>query len=723
MERSRIRSVKWWQFHHAIWRYRILVASVIIIGTLASVIYTSRIPKRYRSVSSALLDNFSNQSAYDYGSPSSTDFSRAHKILAESRLVKELAVKATHLNPEIFGNCSMEARVDGALIYLSVIDGDRLVAAALANGWLDAFIEELSRRSRSGSEIVQNTYMDQLKIDQGLLDTANQKQQKYYTETKYDPSLFLNDPIHQEVSRLEVEHSKAEDLMRTLTDELAAFDDAKIDTAKLSQLEHVKADLAFTDRLSKVRDAESKFSEMKAVFSDLHAPAIEQANASLDQAKLLLEQARANLKGALETKQKIVKEDLEFKIKAYNAKKTELDTKQEGSIKYKALSAEIEKHKHAVDQLNERLRENNLLIHTGHNNVIKWETAEASMVPFVPSWRQNIGTGLLMSVLLACALVFGLEQIDDTVRTPRDLEQRMEALVLGAVPACGRKNMDRKGYFLAKDKSSSIAVDAMRGIHIALEVRRKSSSYAGALVINVTSAVPQDGKSFICSNLGILFAGLGRRVLIVDADLRKASLSKALGVDNKKGFFENLKSLVWHRDFVIHCDKTGYDVLPAGCADTAVSESFNPESMGKLIEKMRKDYDVILFDTPPVLALPDACALGQFTDCTILVTRSRHTRLAQIERAAASLTSSQTKDLLFVVNGVDAVDAAAENYGVSYGYAYGYGYGYGKGYGYGVDGRGRKETKRIADIDSQTVDLQEQHEEAEMEEAEREAIA
>ena len=723
MERSRIRSVKWWQFHHAIWRYKILVASVIIIGTLASVIYTSRILKRYRSVSSAFLDNFSTQNAFDFSSPSSTDFSRPHKTLAESRQVKELAVARTKSNPELFGNCMMEARVDGALIYLSVIDGDPQVAAVLANGWLDAFIEELSRRSRSGGEIVQNTYMEQLKIDQGKLDLANQKQQDYYTATKYDPSLFLNDPIHQEVSRLELDRSKAEDMLRTLTDELAAFDDANIKTVKLSQLEHVKADLAFTDRLSKFREAESKLSEMKAIFADSHAPSVEQANSSLEQARQLLEEARANLKGALEIKQKIVREELRSKSEAYNTKKNELDTKQAGSITYKALSAEIEKHKHAVDQLNERLRENNLLIHTGHNNVIKWEAAEASIVPFVPNWRQNIGTGLLMSIVLACALVFALEQIDDTVRIPHDLEQRMEAIVLGAVPACGRKNMDRKGYFLAKEKSSSIAVDSMRGIHIALEVRRKSSASAGALVVNVTSAVPQDGKSFICSNLGILFAGLGRRVLVVDADLRKASLSKALGFDTKKGLFENLKSQVWNREYVIHCDNPGYDVLPAGCTDSSTSDSYNPESLGKLIEKMRKDYDVILFDTPPVLALPDACTLGQLADVTILVTRSRHTRLAQVERAAASLNAAHTKDLLFVVNGVDAVDAAAENYGVSYGYAYGYGYGYGKGYGYGGDGRGRKDSKRIADINASPVDLLDRKEEEEMDEAEREAIA
>jgi len=109
---------------------------------------------------------------------------------------------------------------------------------------------------------------------------------------------------------------------------------------------------------------------------------------------------------------------------------------------------------------------------------------------------------------------------------------------------------------------------------------------------------------------------------------------------------------------------------------------------------MRKDFDVIIFDTPPVLALPDACVLGQLSDVTLLVTRSRHTRLAQIERGAASLLAAQVKELAFVVNGLDASDAATETYGGGYGYGYG-----GQRYGYG-QGYGREDAKRGAALET-----------------------
>ena len=95
---------------------------------------------------------------------------------------------------------------------------------------------------------------------------------------------------------------------------------------------------------------------------------------------------------------------------------------------------------------------------------------------------------------------------------------------------------------------------------------------------------------------------------------------------------------------------------------------------------MRQDFDVIIFDTPPVLALPDACVLGQLTDVTLLVTRSRHTRMGQIERAATTLNSRKVTELVVVVTHVEALDAAAD--GLGRGYGYGYGYGYGMGYGH-----------------------------------------
>src|SRR5438045_6250120 len=112
-------------------------------------------------------------------------------------------------------------------------------------------------------------------------------------------------------------------------------------------------------------------------------------------------------------------------------------------VKYSALNTDIESVKRSLDNFHDRLREVTLTLRTSRNIVINWEEAPdlANPFPFKPSWRQNILVGFLLSFALACLIVFGIEQIDDTVHTPMDLERRMGATVIGSVPACGSLGM------------------------------------------------------------------------------------------------------------------------------------------------------------------------------------------------------------------------------------------------------------------------------------------
>ena len=225
---------------------------------------------------------------------------------------------------------------------------------------------------------------------------------------------------------------------------------------------------------------------------------------------------------------------------------------------HRVLVTEIENSKRDFEYIADRHRDAATNKVINHINIIKWEDAVPSLVPFSPNWRQNIAAGLLLSFALACGLVILLEQLDDSVRTTGDLEPLFGAAVVGSIPACGGNQSGSAGYFLVKEQAFSLAADSLRGIHIALEVSRKHRHQTGALTVTITSALPQDGKSFVTSNLGILFAGMGRRVLVVDADLRKASLSKALKIVNKRGFLEIVKSGQWTPAYTVNGTTPGY---------------------------------------------------------------------------------------------------------------------------------------------------------------------
>jgi capsular exopolysaccharide synthesis family protein len=317
-------------------------------------------------------------------------------------------------------------------------------------------------------------------------------------------------------------------------------------------------------------------------------------------------------------------------------------------------------------------------------------------MPYKPNWRQNMLAGLMVSLLVAVACALLIERMDDTVRSGKDLERRLGAAPLGVIPVFERTLADEDGYLLTQRQASSNVADALRNLHIGLEVTYGAHRTGQPLVITVTSAVPHEGKTFLAANLATLFAGLGRKVLVVDADLRKGSLTRSFKSKGTIGLREVVASGKWSPEYALNNSTPGYGLLPVTEASYDSPESLNPDRFARVIPQMKSGYDVVIFDTPPVLAVADACVTGQSSDVVLLVLRSRQTRLAQVERAAAALYAANVKQVLFVVNGVDAADAASDAYGYGYGYDYGEGYGYGggsgSGYGYGY-GQGRHKHK------------------------------
>jgi hypothetical protein len=247
MEKARIRSFKWWQFHHALWRYKYMVAAIVVLGTSVAVFYTSRITRQYRATASALVDNFSNINNPDVG-PTGIDFTRAHKILAESAPVKEKACVDSGLSPVQYGLASFEARADGLLLYFSVTDSDRKVVPILANAWASVFIEELGLRAKSGSETQLKQYSDQINEYQAKLDEINKKKREFNKKVKFDPEYFRTNPILTQVADFELAKRKAEDELRTIEQELKVITDQKLDSAMLTQLPHAIGDTTFMAR-------------------------------------------------------------------------------------------------------------------------------------------------------------------------------------------------------------------------------------------------------------------------------------------------------------------------------------------------------------------------------------------------------------------------------------------------------------------------------------------
>src|SRR6185295_5454009 len=125
-------------------------------------------------------------------------------------------------------------------------------------------------------------------------------------------------------------------------------------------------------------------------------------------------------------------------------------------------------------------------------NVKPWETAIEPTMPFLPSWKRNIATGLFLSVLLAVLTVIGLDKLDDSVRTPKDLQRKQGIVSMGMIPKSEQVLVDAEAYTLVLHKSFSLVAEALRNLHIGLEVKHGTYRTGQPLAITVTSAMANE---------------------------------------------------------------------------------------------------------------------------------------------------------------------------------------------------------------------------------------
>ena len=205
-------------------------------------------------------------------------------------------------------------------------------------------------------------------------------------------------------------------------------------------------------------------------------------------------------------------------------------------------------------------------------------------------------------------------------------------------------------------------------------------------IILVTSSLQSEGKSITATNIVISYAQTDRRVLLIDCDLRRPKMSRLLRISNPVGLSNVLMDPFLIGEALLSTGLPNLDVILSGDIPPNPSELLSSPRMARLLKDMRKKYDVIILDTPPVNMVIDAVVLAPMTDGVLFVVRANHSERGAVIHAVEQLEYAKAKILGFVLNGVDLEKT---NYGYDrhryrrYGRYGQYGrYGYGYGYGY-----------------------------------------
>lgn len=293
------------------------------------------------------------------------------------------------------------------------------------------------------------------------------------------------------------------------------------------------------------------------------------------------------------------------------------------SIQYNTLQREAKTSEGIYNILLTRLKELSVQEGLQSNNVQVVDYALVPDAPVGPPRRRRTFTAALLGFLLGCGLSFSLELFAKSIRTRQEFEQALGIPFLGHVPVLGKKLRRSEGLLLARNPKSPMA-DTIRSVRTTLEfILPNTTSH----ILLFTSAVPEEGKSLVCANLAVAFHELGRRVLLVDADLRRPNQHRLFRVGVEPGLSAYLEGHAEKEDLiqVSTVVEGGLPMVPSGLSPSQPTELLSSPRFRELLEQWRSQYQYILLDSPPVLVAADAAVLSGLVDAVVYLIRAQQT--------------------------------------------------------------------------------------------------
>ena len=301
------------------------------------------------------------------------------------------------------------------------------------------------------------------------------------------------------------------------------------------------------------------------------------------------------------------------------------------------------------------------------NNVSIQDPAEVPILPVRPKKRLNVLLAMVVGLFGGVGLAFFFEYLDDTVKDTEDLEKLGDWPFLGGVPKMeiGSKPEELKEYLLTHNDSKNPVAEAYRAIRTSVFFSSTEEHPLNSIL--VTSPGPQEGKSTVLCNLGIAIAQSRKKVLLVDADMRKPKLHEIFGAKNKNGLTEFLCAKAKFSDIIKETSIENVSFVNGGVHPPNPSELLSGHKIKEFIEEAKKKFDYILFDTPPIAVVTDALVLSRAVGGVILVAETNKTSRRVLPRVHHILQDAKAHVIGKVLNKISPTSRNYYYYSSYYG--------------------------------------------------------
>lgn len=632
------------------------------------------------------------------------DFARLPRKADPSRILEDPVLKE-RLIARFLKNTEVTVGDRTQLVDVSYSSSSPKLAADILNALFDGYFMMIIRKKSAASEQASEFLGDQVRALRTEIEAKEGELNRYGSAKDILPLTAAETPT---VTRI-AEVNRA--LTTATIDRINKYNAYnQLKSAPLGEIPNAPEGSLIerlrTEYINLSRQYATRLATVKPEF-----PAMQRLKSELDAATEALQTETQNLirnsfneyQAALQNEQSLQR--------LLETRKAEAYKENSNSVIFNSLRIELENKRSLLEALQRRQNETDVTTRLKNLDTLNvWivDKADYPLKPSYPDKMKNALLALLVGLGGAIGLALGLEYLNHTVRTTKDVAQAVSMPTLGHIPAFASKGR-KKGLqaeiakigsmfkggspidaapgtrpgsakaarpaapgdperpareaeqgadqieLIASREPQSIQAESYRSIRTTLLV---SSPPGKIKSILFTSPLAREGKSSTISNLGIAFAETGKRVVVVDADLRKPRQARLFGMlgSGGPGLSQFLNSAIDPADIILPTGIPNLSIVKSGPLPPNPIELLSSEKMDQLVAYLKRGFDFALFDTPPLLAVSDALAMGPMADALIMVVRSGQTPIQALRQAKSKLDAHKLKCLGVILNEVDLIE-------------------------------------------------------------------
>lgn len=550
------------------------------------------------------------------------------------------------------------------LVDIQFTSPDPTFSTRVANAWAENFIQSNLQRKVQATSYGRDLLEGQLAEYKGRLDESQRQLVAYASEQQ-----IINLPAQSSGDGTSTsERSIVADNLAALNSALTeAISDRIQAEAKAGQTGRGGASTAALSNPA-INNLRQRRAELAAEYQQLMVrfepgyPAAQAIQAQIDQLDRSIGREESRVSGSLQSNfRESVQRERALQVKVDQLKVDYLDLRRR-SIQYNIYQQEVDTNRALYDGLLQRFKEIGVAGGVGVNNIMIVDLAEVPQAPSSPRLLLNLIISILAGLGVGAALAFGLEQLDEAIADPDEVERRLGLPLLGSVP----KVVDETPREALLDRKSEL-VDA----YIAVQTNLAFTTEHGVpRSFAVTSTRPAEGKSTTALGLAATLARAQRKVILIDGDMRSPSIHSFGSVGHDRGLSNFLAGEDNIESLTFEMDDLGFSAMSAGPIPPNAAELLTGSRLSLLIERLLTTYDHVVIDSPPVMGLADAPLIASRVEGVIYVVESHGIRSSMVKTALSRLASANAS----VIGGIlTKFEARKAHFG--YGYDYGYNYG------------------------------------------------